>query len=450
MTAGRFRVFRQGDGIGKILLVGQLLGFVSALPCRADDWPEWRGPKRDGVWREPGIRQKFGEDLAKKWSAPIAAGYTGPTVSDGRVYVMDREVTTDILERVLCFDAETGRELWKHTYQCDYGEIGYQAGPRACVTLVGDRAFSLGATGQARCLEAKSGAVVWKKDYQSELQISMPIWGVSASPLPYKDTLILQIGGAPNACVVAVNQSDGAVRWRALSDRAQYSTPILVEQSGKAVVIVWTGDSVVGINPDTGDTYWRRVWKPKNMPIGVATPVIRGNRVFFTSFYDGSLMLELTSEGGQPSYKTLWHRVGTSEQDTDALQSIMSTPVFRDEYIYGVDSYGEMRCLRADNGDRVWEDLTVVPKARWSNIHFVEDGTDPNGERVWLLTEKGIFILAKLTPTGCFPLGKAKLLEPTTDQLRQRGGVCWSHPAFANGHVFLRNDKELVCYSLRE
>ncbi|MCI0360504.1 MAG: PQQ-like beta-propeller repeat protein, partial [Planctomycetaceae bacterium] len=129
--------------------------------------------------------------------------------------------------------------------------------------------------------------------------------------------------------------------------------------------------------------------------------------------------------------------------NTDALQSIIATPVFDGTHIYGVDSYGELRCLDARTGDRLWEDLTAVPKARWSTIHFVK-----NADKYWLFNERGELIIARLSPASYSEISRTKLLVPTQEQLRQRGGVCWAHPAFANRHVFQRNDKELVCASL--
>ena len=141
--------------------------------------------------------------------------------------------------------------------------------------------------------------------------------------------------------------------------------------------------------------------------------------------------------------RTLWSAVGSSERNTKALQCMISTPIMRDGYIYGVDSYGELRCLVAATGERVWENQTATPRARWSNIHMVEQQ-----DRVWMFNERGELIIAKLSPAGYQEISRAKLIEPTTAQLRQRNGVCWSHPAFANRHVFARNDRELVCASL--
>jgi outer membrane protein assembly factor BamB len=408
---------------------------------RGDDWPQWRGPERDGVWRETGIVEKFASSqLAPKWRVEIGAGYCGPTVAGGRVYVMDRITSPGSVERVHCFDEQTGAKVWMHQYDCPYGRIAYPAGPRASVSIVGGKGYALGSTGRLHVLDAASGKVLWQKDLDAEYRIQMPIWGISASPLIHEDLVILHIGGE-GACVVALNKDTGAEAWRALDDRAQYSAPIVVQQAGQPVVICWTGDSVSGLAAASGKVLWRYPWKPRNMPIGVATPVVERDRVFFTSFYDGSLMLRLLSD--KPEVEKVWQIVGLDEQNTDALHSIIATPVFASGHIYGTDSYGELRCLDAASGQRLWEDLTAVPKARWSTIHFVK-----NGERYFLFNERGELLIGKLSPRGFEEISRAKLLEPTLDQLRQRGGVCWSHPAFANKHIFARNDKELVCASL--
>jgi outer membrane protein assembly factor BamB len=139
----------------------------------------------------------------------------------------------------------------------------------------------------------------------------------------------------------------------------------------------------------------------------------------------------------------IWRRRGRSERETDALHCMISTPMFDGDYVYGVDSYGQLRCLDAATGDRIWEDQTATPPARWSNIHMVR-----NGSRVWMFNERGELIIATLSPQGFREISRAWLIEPTTDQLRQRNGVCWSHPAFADRHIFARNDRELVCASL--
>jgi outer membrane protein assembly factor BamB len=426
--------------IARTILAACVL-FELACMSRADDWPQWRGPQRDGVWRETGIIERFASsELKPKWRVEIGSGYCGPTVSHGRVYVMDLIVRPTTKERVLCFDEQSGKKLWSHEYECAYGRVQYPAGPRASVTVNGGKAYALGSTGRLHVLDAASGSILWQKDLDQEYSIDLPNWGITAAPLIYENLVILHIGGR-GACIVAHHKDTGDEVWRALSDPAQYSAPVVVYQAGQPVVICWTGGSVAGLAPQTGKVLWRYEWKPRKMPIGVATPVVEGNRVFFTSFYDGSLLLNLRND--KPDMERVWQVAGRDERNTDALHSIISTPVFENGFIYGVDSYGELRCLDAADGHRVWEDKTAVPPARWSTIHFVK-----NGDRYFLFNERGELIIARLSPKGYEEISRAKLLEPTEEQLRQRGGVCWSHPAFANKHIFARNDKELVCASL--
>ncbi len=269
----------------------------------------------------------------------------------------------------------------------------------------------------------------------------MPIWGIAASPIVVGDLVIVQIG-AKDACVVAFDKNTGKEAWKALDDRGQYSSPVLATQNGKEILVCWTGDGVAALDPANGETYWYQEFKPTRMPIGVATPVIQGNKILLTSFYDGAMMLEMTEQ--EMSVKLLWHEIGPTVRATKAIHSIISTPMMSGDHIYGVDSHGELRCLKSSDGSRVWEDLTAVNKKRWGTIHFV-----PNGENVWMLNEQGELMIGQLTPEKLTISSRAKILE--ADQMRQpnrRDGVVWSHPAFADKCIFVRNDSELICIDL--
>ena len=147
--------------------------------------------------------------------------------------------------------------------------------------------------------------------------------------------------------------------------------------------------------------------------------------------------------GRRSSSTEVWRRRGASELETDGLHSIISTPVIDGDHIYGIDSYGELRCLTTATGERVWESQEVVPRARWSTAHIVR-----NGERYWIFNERGELLIVTLSPQGVQIHSRAQLIQPTRGQLNQRGGVVWSHPAFAYRHIFARNDEELICASL--
>ncbi len=407
----------------------------------ADDWPQWRGPTRDGVWNETGIVEKFsGPQIPIRWRAAVGSGYSGPTVAEGRVYVTDLQTEPSPAERVHCFDWKTGRPVWSFSYDCEYQGVGYPGGPRAAVSIDDGRAYALGTMGHFHCLDAATGKVLWKKYPGVDYKVRTPTWGIAAAPLVDGDLVIVQLG-AEGACLVALDKKTGVERWRALDDRASYSAPIIIQQAGRRVLVCWTGDDVVGLNPASGKVYWKYPTPPARMVINVPTPVVAGDRLFLTGFFDGSLMLKLGQD--EPRVEKLWKRQGANEQHTDALHAMISTPYLEGDYVYGVDSYGELRCLDARNGKRIWEDLTAVPKARWATIHMVR-----NAGRVFMFNERGELVIGTLSPQGFHEVSRAKLIAPTTGQFRARGGVCWAHPAYAYKHIFARNDRELVCASL--
>lgn len=406
----------------------------------SQDWPDWRGANRDAVWNERGVVQKFESDvLSHKWSVEIGAGYSGPTIANGKVYVTDRLEKPTQMERVLCFNEQTGEKIWQYSYECEYVGVGYPAGPRASVVLKDGKAYSLGTMGHFFCFDAETGNIFWQKDLNSEFEINMPIWGIAATPLIADEKIIVHVSGN-NACVVAFNKNTGKEVWRNLDDRAGYSAPILIEKEGRSVVVNWTEHSLSGLNPETGEVFWRFLWKTGS-GMSIATPVLYKDHIFVSAFYSGSLLVKLGED--YSTAQKVWQRSGESERKTDALHCVMNTPVIKDEFIYGVDSYGELRCLEFATGDRVWEDQTAVNRNRWANIHFIQ-----REDEIWMFNEHGELIISKLSSKGFTEISRAKLIEPTKKQLAR--GVTWTHPAFANKHVFIRNDNKLVCADLSE
>jgi outer membrane protein assembly factor BamB len=297
--------------------------------------------------------------------------------------------------------------------------------------------------GHLLCLDASTGAILWKHDLNQEYQIKMPIWGIASTPLIFENKLILQIGGGNGASILALDKNTGKELWRSMDDEISYSAPLLIQQAGKPVVVVWTAEYLNGLDPKTGKVYWKIPFR-LGMGMGIATPVLYKGYLFVSSFYSGSLLVKLSQE--TTTAEKIWLRAGESELKTDALHCVINTPLIKDGFIYGVDSYGELRCLRLETGDRIWEDLTAVKKNRWANIHFVE-----HGQQTWMFNEHGELLITELSPKGLKVISRASLIEPTKGQLNRNGtGVTWSHPAFANRCVFARNDNRLICAYLGE
>ncbi|MEK7684018.1 MAG: PQQ-binding-like beta-propeller repeat protein [Verrucomicrobiota bacterium] len=438
-----------------------LLGLASLLaigrPSQADDWPQWLGPQRDGVWRETGLLEEFpAGGPVVRWRTSIGAGYTGPAVAKGRVYVTDRRLSEGArnpgnpfdrgvipgTERVLCLDEASGKILWQHEYDCRYS-VSYPAGPRATPVVQGGKVYTLGAEGDLICLDAVAGKVLWSRQFKKDYGIPTPVWGFAAHPLLEGNKLICLAGGQ-GSTVVAFDKDTGKELWRALSAKEPgYCPPMIYEAGGKRQLIVWHPESINSLDPETGQVYWT---EPFNVRSGLTIPTPRqlNSNLFLTTFYNGSMMLRLDAE--KPAATVIWQSKKSSEKDTDELHSIMCTPFLEDGFIYGVCSYGQLRCLKAETGERVWETLAATTgdgkETRWANAFLIK-----NGRRFFLFNEKGDLILAKLTPAGYREISRAHLLEPTNSDPGR--AVVWSHPAFANGSLYARNDKEIICVSLK-
>jgi outer membrane protein assembly factor BamB len=441
----------------------------------AEDWPQWLGPKRDGVWREDGILDKFPKGGPKKaWSVKVGAGYAGPAVANGKVFVTDRVLDegqkspdggfaapeVDGGERVLCLDAATGKELWKHTYSCKY-KVQYASGPRCTPTVDGDHVFTLGAMGHLRCLKTSDGSLVWKKNFVADYGAKVPVWGFAAHPLIDGDKLICLAGGSDGRLVIAFDKTTGKEVWtsQSLDGDFGYCPPVIYTFGGTRTLVIWHTRAVVGLDPDTGKRLWKQDFDVKAALTAPTPRQLDGDRLLVTSFYNGSMMLKV----GDKEVSVLWKSKnrGETPDKTDNLHSIMATAVVTDGHIYGVCSYGELRCLKADTGERVWATMQATrgrftPKAvaenpepntkqpwneRWGLAFLI-----PQGDRFFLFNEQGELIIARLSPKGYEEIDRTVLLKPTN---RMSGHpTVWMHPAFAGKKCYARNDEELVCVEL--
>jgi len=435
-----------------------VLVVVSCLWARTtpvDDWPQWLGPKRDGVWRETGILERFSAEGPKvRWRVPVGAGYSGPAVSQGRVYLMDRQLKPgapgqgdpfnrariDGNERVLCLNEKDGKLIWSKEYDCPYS-ISYAAGPRATPLVDGGKVYTLGAEGNLFCFDAESGKQIWTVDFNDAYKIPTPLWGFSAHPLVDGNKLICLAGGK-GTTAVAFDKNTGKELWRALSSKEPgYCPPTILELAGKRQLIIWHPEALSSLNPETGEVYWSEPYNVQNA-LCVSTPRLWHNdHLYLTAFYNGSRMYKVAANNAE----AVWQTKKASEKDTEHLNSIISTPALEGDYIYGVCAYGQLRCLDARTGARIWETLAATTPdnkpTRWANAFLVK-----NGDRFFIANEKGDLIIAKLSPEGYNEISRTHLLDPTNSAPGR--DVVWSHPAFANRSVYARNDKELVCADL--
>ena len=413
----------------------------------ADDWNQWLGVNRNGVWNESGVMTSIpSKGLEEIWRTPIAAGFSGPAVAGDRVFVTDYVLKTGDpvfdpgkrskltgSERVLCLDRNTGQTIWKKSYDCPY-DISYASGPRATPTVDGEHVYTLGAEGNLNCWKVADGELAWSKDLKKEYDLKVaPMWGFAAHPLVHRDKLFCVVGGR-GSVAVAFDKSTGKEIWRSLSARSQgYCPPTMIEAAGKNQLLIFHPESLNSLDPETGNTYWSVKMNPA-YDMSIIAPVQYGEYLLVTALQGSTALLKLDSK--RPGASVVWRGKGT--------QPDHNPPMVFENHIYGVDRKGRLRCIELVSGDRVWETLATASNGRpaASTTGFLVR----NESHWYITTEQGELIIAKMTPDGFRELGRAKMVEPTSENWGRK--IVWSHPAFSNKCVFMRNDKEIVCYSL--
>ncbi len=444
---------------------------LSAALATADDWPQWMGPHRDGRWAETDIVEVFPTSVPKDesgvklvWKAPIAGGYSGPAVAGGKVFVTDRVLAKGAknpddpfdtkqkvasIERVLCFDAATGELLWKHQYDCPY-QISYPAGPRCTPTVADQKVYTLGAMGDLYCLDVRNGGVIWSKNFPQDFHAKVPTWGFCGHPLVYKNLLICTVGGE-NAVAVAFDKDTGEVKWKALNAREiGYSPPTLIHAANRDQLVIWHAGAINGLDPLTGEVFWSVDLEPK-YGMAIMAPQQEGDFLFAAGIGGAGVVLRLDSE--KPKVSVVWQEVMERDGNTPkqrGLYPVNMTPLIDRGIIYGVDQPGMLRAVELRSGKKLWfTHKPVIGREEAEDYKGASSGTAflvKNGDRYFLFAETGELIIAQLSAAGYQEISRTPLLKPTGTAFGRK--VLWSHPAFANKCIFVRNDKELACFSL--
>ena len=389
---------------------------LAAPSASAEDWTQWRGGDRVGVWSETGIVEQLPETLQVKWRVPLNTGYSGPAVADGRVFITDwsedpESRTIDGTERAIALDEETGEVLWVTEWPTTYRMLmfSYAVGPRATPTVDGDRVYVAGAAGALLCLSVETGEIIWQKDFIKDYDSQIPTFGITSAPIVEGNHLITAVG-AEGGLVMAFDKRTGEEVWRSLEVVREigYPQPIIIEAGGARQLIVWHPAALVSLDPVTGEPYWEEEWEV-GVGMSVATPVRHGNYLLVTQFYGGSLMMKLDQD--RPGANLLWKGQSRSEMpgETDGLHAMITTPIMEDDHVYGVCSYGELRALEAATGERVWVSDEMVAQAPWGTAFFVK-----HRDRYFVNNDDGFLIIAQFTPEGYVEHSRTRLIEPTS------------------------------------
>lgn len=393
------------------------------------DWPQWRGPHRDGIAGDRGlltVRPEGGPRVV--WRAKTGAGFSSPAVAEGRVYLL---VQDGDREAVVCWNADSGSELWRHRYPALFSNPEAGVGPHATPTIAGDRVYTVGATGQFFCLNAATGTVVWSHDLLKEFDVANQEYGVSFSPLIEGNLVVTMPGGTNGKSVAAFDCKDGRLIWSTGDERAGYSSPIAATLAGRRQLVVLTAEAVHGLAPEDGKPFWRFPW-PSFKDCNVATPIAVGNYVFVSTGYNkGCALLEI-SPSPQPSPPGGEGRVRGGFQarpvyEHNRMRNHFSTCVLFQEHLYGFDE-SFLVCMELRTG-----------KILWKKRGFGRGSLLIADSRLIVLGEHGNLALAEASPADYRELSACKLL----------GDKCWSMPASAHGKLYVRDEEQILCLDVR-
>lgn len=401
----------------------RLTALILAAACAfAADWPQFLGPTRNGVYS--------GNDLAVKWPTTgppvlwkkeVGQGFSAPVVAEGRLILFHRRGDKEVVEAL---DAATGRAIWSFDYATHYrDDFGFDEGPRAAPAIAGGRVYTFGAEGALHCLDFATGKKIWSIDTQSQFKVPKGFFGAACSPLVEGDRVLMNIGGAGGAGLVAFDAATGKTLWTSTDQEASYSSPVAATVNGARHVFFFTRAGLVDIDPANGKVRYQFPWRARmHASVNAAAPIVIGDMVFVSSSYGtGAVLLQI----GPGGLKQVW-------SSDDALTNHYATSVYKDGYLYGFHGRQEegpsLRCIEFKTG-----------KVRWNVDGFRAGTITLAGDRLLILKEGGELVMAQASPAAFKPISTAKILAP----------VVRSYPAVANGKLYARNEKTLVCLDLK-
>lgn len=414
------------------LLMGlTALGYDNA--CRAADWPQWRGPNRDGICSETGLLESWPEDGPKLlWEiSGLGKGYSGFSIVDGKLYTMG---DISIMQCVFAYDLSTRKRLW-------VAEVGptHKDGPRGTPTIDDGYVYAIGTDGDVVCVAADTGKAIWSKNFQRDLGGGEnPHWKFSESPLVDGDKLLCTPGGR-DAVMVALDKKTGELIWKCSmpdigpkgKDEAGYSSIVVAETDGVRQYVQLTNKGLIGVAADDGRFLWGYN-KIANKVANVATPVLYGDYVFCsTSYFTGSALLKLTAAGGGVYAKEVYFI------DDKTFQNHHGGFVRVGDYIYGGHGFnkGEPTCLEIKTGKVMWQE---DQPGRGSTAVLYADG------RLYFRYENDVLALIEATPASYNLVSTFKL--PNRPGM---SGPGWAHPIIVDGKLYVRHADVLLVYDVK-
>ncbi len=389
----------------------------------AQEWPQWRGPNRDGVISSFSPPARWPEKLTQKWKTAVGGGYSSPVVSESKIYVHSAKGDQ---ETVSCLDLKTGQIIWSKNYAAPFVKNQYakqmDKGPFSTPILNRGKLYTLGATAILSCFDSKTGELKWRKDYSQSIDTSKLFCGTAMSPVIDKGLLIVHVGDDRKGWVIAFDSETGQEKWKWEGDGPGYASPIIIELEGERQVVTLSDKSVIGISVASGKLLWK-LPHPDEWNENIVTPVLYGKTLIISGVRQGTRAIKVTREAGQWKPAQIWHN--------PKITIYMSTPVLDGDLLYGISFLrkGQFFCLDAGTGEVKW----VTEGREGPNAAVLQ-----TQKEVFLLTNDADLIVAGKSAKGFEPLARYKVADSPT----------WSHPVILGKQILVKDASALIMWSL--
>ncbi|MHB1034807.1 MAG: PQQ-binding-like beta-propeller repeat protein [Pirellulales bacterium] len=383
--------------------------------AEAQDWPQWRGPNRDGKAAGFTAPQAWPKALVQKWQITVGSGDATPALVGDKLYVFARQGEDEV---TLCLNVADGKEVWKDKYtaQAVTGAASRHPGPRSSPAVAEGKVVTLGVGGVLSCLDAASGKLLWRKDLFPKV---VPQFFTAMSPLITDGMCVAHLGGKGKAAIVAVDLASGDTKWKLDGDSPAYGSPVLMTAGGTKQIVTQTEKNVVGVSLADGTLLWQIAAPTQSRFFNSATPIVDGTTVIYTGQGKGTKAISI---GDAFAVKELW--------SNDKVGTGYNTPVLKDGFLYGLSDRGNLFCLDAKTGEATWTDST-----RRANFGSVVDA----GSVMLVLPESAEFAAFKPDGKAFQELAKYKLSE----------GKTYAHPVVSGNRIFVKDDEKVTLWTTK-